>query len=31
MRWDEQDVLGTHAPSLSDTAQLIRDALKEDE
>lgn len=31
MRWDEQDVLGTSAPSLSDTAQLIRDALKEDE
>jgi hypothetical protein len=31
MRWDEQDVLAASASSLSDTAQLIRDALKEDE
>jgi hypothetical protein len=31
MRWDEQDVLAASGSSLSDTAQLIREALKEDE
>jgi hypothetical protein len=31
MRWDEQDVMAASSSSLTDTAQLIRDALKEEE